>query len=63
MPATIPDDDPMVATPVDPEAHDPPPASFKAVADPGQTEAVPLIAEGKGLTVTDVVALQPVPSV
>lgn len=37
----------------------PPPASVSAVVDPTQTTAVPVIVEGKGLTVTTAVVVQP----
>ena len=62
-PVTVPDVDPIVAIPVDPDTHVPPPASLNAVVNPVQTDAVPEIAEGSGFTVTVVVVLQPEPTV
>ena len=38
----------------------PPPASLNVVVNPGQTFSVPVIAEGKGFTVTGVDDAQPV---
>src|SRR4051812_14967849 len=55
-PVAIPDDDPMVATPVLLLVHTPPPASVSVVEVPIQACAVPDIAEGNGLTV-NVIAL------
>ena len=60
IPVTIPVEEPAVAIPVVPLAHVPPPASLKVVVNPAQTAAVPLIADGNGLTVTITVAIQPV---
>lgn len=51
---------PTVAIPVLPLAQVPPPASLKVVFDATQTLSVPVIAPGSGLTVTGVVAVQPV---
>ena len=62
-PVTIPLPEPTVAVVVKPLVHDPPAsASVNAVVKPAQTSAVPVIAEGKGLTVTGVVTKHPVPS-
>ena len=61
MPVTIPVDDPIVAMPVDPEFHVPPPASIKDVVRPAHTTGVPLIADGSAFTVTIVVAGTPHP--
>ena len=62
-PVTIPEDEPIVATPVDPETHVPPPASLKVVVDELQREAVPEIAAGNGSTVIVSDIRHPVPSV
>ena len=52
-PVTTPDAEPTVATPVLPEVHVPPAvASLSVVVSPAQTTAVPVIADGSGLTVT-----------
>ena len=52
MPVTMPDDDPTVAMLLLLVLHVPPPASVSVVVAPWQTVAVPVIAEGRGLTVT-----------
>ena len=62
-PDTIPVDVPTVAADVLLLLHVPPPASVNAVVEPAQTLAVPVIAEGRVLTVTTVVFWQPVASV
>ena len=41
----------------------PPPASLNVVVEPAHTDAIPVIDEGKALTVTVVTAKHPVPSV
>ena len=41
----------------------PPPASLNVVVDPTHTDAVPDIDDGNALTVTIIVAKQPVPNV
>jgi len=57
---TNPEDEPIVATVVLLLVHVPPPvASDKVVVDPAHSDVVPVIGES-GLTVTNVVALQPV---
>ena len=61
-PVTIPVPKLMAATAVLLLLHVPPPASLKAVVDPAQRIAVPVIADGVRLTVTTVVVRQPVPS-
>ena len=55
---------PMVATPVLPLVHAPPPGEeFKVVVAPVQTVVVPVIAPGVVVTLTVWVAKQPVPVV
>ena len=63
IPPTTPVDEPTVA--MDPLllVHVPPPASLKPIFDPVHTVLAPLIADGKGLTVTGNVAIQPVGNV
>jgi hypothetical protein len=51
----MPEDEPMVAMAVLLLVQVPPPASVRVVVEPIQTVAVPLMAEGSGLTVTDFV--------
>jgi hypothetical protein len=67
VPAKTPDTTPVpettVATLVVLLLHVPPPASLSEVVEPTQTEGVPLIADGNGLTVTTRVAVQPEGSV
>ena len=58
-PVTMPVDEPIVAMPVLPLVHVPPPASLSVVVKPAQTTAVPVIEDGNGLTVTTTVAIQP----
>lgn len=54
----------MVAMPVLPLSHVPPGvASVSVVVSPGHTLSVPLMAAGKGFTVTTVVVMQPVANV
>ena len=61
MPVTTPVPDPTVATAVLPLVHVPPPdASLKAIVDPTQTDGEPVMANGKGFTVTTTEAEQPV---
>ena len=63
-PVTIPDVEPMVATPVLLLVHVPPEvASVNVVVKPTHTFVVPPIAAGFGLTVKLVTAIQPVLSV
>lgn len=62
-PKTAPEPDPTVATEEVLLVQLPPPASLNAVDDPTQTTAVPDIDDGRGLTVTTAVILQPVPNV
>lgn len=60
MPVTIPDEAPTVATAVVPLTHVPPgDALLSVVVDPAQTDSVPVIAGGAGLTVTTVVRTHP----
>ena len=60
---TIPVEELMIATPVLPLVHVPPPASLKVVVKPAQTVAVPVMADGNGFTVTTIVAIQLVATV
>jgi hypothetical protein len=61
-PATMPEDEPITATVVEPELQTPPlVASLKTVALPIQVFVTPEIADGNGLTTIVVVATQPVP--
>ena len=62
-PETIPELVPIVATMVLLLTHVPPPVLERVVVEPAQTVAVPVIADGNGLTVTTVVVMQPVASV
>ena len=62
-PETIPELVPIVATLVLLLIHVPPPVLESVVVEPAQTVAVPVIADGNGLTVTTVVVIQPVASV
>ena len=50
---------PIVATPVEPDNHVPPPASDNVIEEPLHVDPGPLIADGNGLTVTTVVEGQP----
>ena len=60
-PLTIPVEEPMVAIAVAPLVQVPLlVASLKVVVRPAHTAAVPAIADGTGLTVTTLVAIQPV---
>ena len=63
IPLTTPVPGATVATVVVLLLHVPPPASLNVVVEPRHTDAVPVIDEGNGLTVTIVVAIQPVPNV
>ena len=64
IPVTSPLDEPIVAVVVGVIPHNPPPApSPKVVVCPTHTCIVPVIAVGAVFTVTDAVALQPVPNV
>ena len=59
-PVNIPDDGPIVATPVVPDTHVPPlVASLKVVVDPAQTVPVPVMAAGSASTVKEMVAEHP----
>ncbi len=62
-PETMPVPDPTVATEEVLVVQVPPPPSVNAVVKPAQTVMVPVIAEGKGLTVTTVIVVHPVPKV
>ena len=63
-PETTPVDEPTVATPVAELAHVPPAGVLDSVVvAPTQTDAVPAIAEGSALTVTEAEVRQPVASV
>ena len=57
---TIAEEDPIVATALLSELHVPLPASVSADVKPTQTVVLPVIVEGVGLTVTMLVAVQPV---
>lgn len=60
-PPTTPDEEPTVATPVALEVQVPPVvALLSVICLPEQTEVLPEIADGVGLTVTEPVATQPV---
>jgi hypothetical protein len=59
-PATTPDPETTVATMVLPLVQVPPPASVNDVVVPGQTVIVPVIADGRGFTVTVVCVEHPV---
>ena len=60
-PVTTPVEISIVAIPVLPLVHAPPPvASLKAVVKPAHTVLVPVMGDGNGLTVTTLVAIQPV---
>ena len=59
-PVTTPVPGTTVATVVVLLLHVPPPTSLKVVVDPTHTDTVPVIEDGNGLTVTTVVAKQPV---
>ena len=62
-PVAIPDIEPIVATPVADELHVPPAVLLlRLVVVPEQMLSVPLIADGSALTVTVLIALQPVAS-
>ena len=62
-PFTIPVDGSTVATEVVLLVHVPPETVLlSVVAEPIQTEAVPVIVDGSAFTVTTVVVLQPVPN-
>ena len=63
MPETIPVELPMVAMPVDPDVHVPPPELLSVVVAPAQTLPEPVIADGSGFTVTTVEVIQPVAKV
>ncbi len=61
-PVAIPEADPIVATPVLPLLHVPPGvASPREVVNPTQTDSVPVIGAGSGVTVTVVKARQLIP--
>ena len=62
-PVAVPVLDPIVATPVAPDVHVPPPAQLSVVLAPWQILMLPVTAPGNGFTVTTVVALQPVANV
>ena len=60
IPVTIPLDEPMPATPGEPELHVPPPASNNVVVDPTHVTAMPVTGAGIGTTVTVVAIAHPV---
>ena len=62
-PVTTPVVDTTVAIEVLLQLHVPLPASLNVVDKPAQTVVFPIIAFGKGLTVTVLVVIQPVPSI
>ena len=62
MPLTTPEDEPTVAIGVLLLVQVPPPASVRAVVDPEQTVAVPVIGEDAALTVNTAKAWHPVDS-
>ena len=51
IPLTMPEEDPIVATPGAPESHVPPPATVNVVLAPSQIDVTPEIVEGDGLIV------------
>ena len=59
-PVTVPEVEPIVATPVVPLVHVPPPVPVKVVVALWQTDSVPVIAPGLGFIKTLVVAKHPV---
>jgi hypothetical protein len=64
MPLTIPDSEPTAAIPGDAELQDPPGTpSVRVVVVPAQTVETPAIGVGELVTVTVIVALQPVVAV
>ena len=64
IPDTVPDNDPIVAMPVEPEIQSPPGTpSVRVVAAPVHTVVTPVTETGVVLTVTIVVILQPVGNV
>ncbi len=64
MPETRPDETPIVATAVLLLAHVPPVTALVSVFDPPvQTVFMPVIAGGKGFTVTIIVDIQPVENI
>ena len=59
----MPDSEPIVATPGDPELQVPPVVpSLNVVVVAGQTDDGPVMAPGNGLTVSRAVTVQPVPN-
>ena len=58
-PVTMPDNEPMVATPVDDEVHVPPPASYNVVVEPIQVTATPVMGAGIVFTVRPAVEIHP----
>lgn len=62
-PATVPDDDPTVATEVELLLQEPPPASLNVVFEPTHNDPDPEMDAGNGLTVVVTKVMQPVGSV
>ena len=61
MPDTRPVPEPTEAMPEEPELHKPERVeSLNVAVDPAHTATAPVMTDGKGLTVTTVVTLQPV---
>lgn len=58
-PVTVPEDEPTVATPADPELQFPPLVLLSVVVAPIHIFAVPLIAAGAAFTVSVLVAKHP----
>jgi hypothetical protein len=64
IPVTTPEEEPIVAIPGEPEVHTPPGGvEVRLIVEPTHTLPGPVIAVGIGLTVTTIVAKQPVESV
>ena len=64
IPVTIPIAEPTTATPGEPELQLPPAvASLKFMVSPAQTFAGPVITAGSGLTVIELIVIQPVGNV
>jgi hypothetical protein len=60
IPETMPEEEPIVATPMLELLHVPPPLLLKVVVKPSQTDVVPVIAAGNEFTFNTVVVMQPV---
>lgn len=63
LPVTEPEAEPTEATDIFAEPQLPPPASDRVVECPAQTALAPVMAEGRGFTVTGAVVRHPVGSV